>query len=60
MVGVSDAVYIDLPDREVFGFLDDPHNHVDIIPSLVAVEGAQPLDNGGKRAEFVYTCRRNG
>ncbi len=54
MVGVSDTTQVEAPVPEVFAFLDDPHNHVEITPSLVSVEDVQPLDNGGKRAGFVY------
>lgn len=55
MVGVSDTIHVDAPPRHVFEYLDDPHNHVEITPSLVDVENIEPLENGGKRADFVYS-----
>lgn len=55
MIEVSDTARVAAPPSVVFGFLDDPHNHVRISPSLAGVESVKPLDNGGKRAEFVYS-----
>jgi carbon monoxide dehydrogenase subunit G len=55
MVGVSDNTVVAATPREVFEYLDDPRHHVEVTPSLVSVENIQPLDNGGKRAEFVYS-----
>jgi Polyketide cyclase / dehydrase and lipid transport. len=55
MIEVSDTTRLVAPPSVVFGFLDDPHNHVRISPSLAGVESVEPLDNGGKRAEFVYS-----
>ncbi len=55
MVGVSDTIHVDAPPRHVFEYLDDPHNHVEITPSLVDVANIEPLENGGKRADFVYS-----
>lgn len=55
MVSVSDSIHVDAPRRAVFEYLDDPHNHVEVTPSLVDVENVEPLENGGKRADFVYS-----
>jgi carbon monoxide dehydrogenase subunit G len=55
MVDVSDSVRVAATPQVVFEYLDDPHNHVEITPSLVDVADVEPLDNGGKRAEFVYS-----
>ncbi len=55
MVSVSDSTVVATTPRETFEYLDDPHHHVEVTPSLVSVENVQPLDNGGKRAEFVYS-----
>lgn len=54
MIEVSDTVHVDADPRRVFEYLDDPHNHVEITPSLVAVSDVESLDNGGKRASFTY------
>jgi carbon monoxide dehydrogenase subunit G len=55
MVSVSDDIQIDASRRAVFEFLDDPHHHVEVTPSLVSVSDIEPLDNGGKRATFIYS-----
>jgi len=55
MVSVSDSTVVAATPRETFEFLDDPGHHVEVTPSLVGVDGVQPLDNGGKRADFVYS-----
>jgi carbon monoxide dehydrogenase subunit G len=55
MVEVSDSVHVAATPRAVFEYLDDPHHHVEITPSLVGVDDVRPLDNGGKRAAFVYS-----
>lgn len=55
MVSVSDDIQIDAARRAVFEFLDDPHHHVEVTPSLVSVSDIEPLDNGGKRATFIYS-----
>jgi carbon monoxide dehydrogenase subunit G len=54
MVSVTGRVHVAAPPTVVFDFLDDPHNHVAITPSLAGVEAIEPLDNGGKRARFTY------
>jgi carbon monoxide dehydrogenase subunit G len=54
MVSVTGMVHVAAPPESVFEFLDDPHNHVAVTPSLAGVEAIEPLDNGGKRAEFTY------
>jgi carbon monoxide dehydrogenase subunit G len=52
---VSDTTRVAASPRAVFGYLDDPHNHVEVTPSLVDIGSVEPLDDGGKRAEFVYS-----
>jgi carbon monoxide dehydrogenase subunit G len=54
MFTVEKQIRIDSPPDEVFGFLDDPRNHVKITPGLVDVGGVEALPNGGKRAEYRY------
>ena len=54
MVEVSQTVTVPAQPQAVFEYLDDPHNHVEVTPSLVSVENVQPLENGGKRTDFVY------
>jgi carbon monoxide dehydrogenase subunit G len=54
MVSVTGRVHVAAPPRAVFEFMNDPHNHVAITPSLASVGGIESLDNGGKRATFTY------
>lgn len=55
MITVSDSIEIDAPPETVFEYLDDPHHHYEITPSLTRVENVQQLDNGGKRLDHTYT-----
>jgi len=54
MFTVEQQIRIDASPGEVFGFLDDPRNHVKITPGLVDVGAVEALPNGGKRAEYRY------
>lgn len=54
MVEVSESIQIDRPVEDVFAYLDDPHNHSLITPSLSDIRNVQPLNNGGKRLEHTY------
>jgi carbon monoxide dehydrogenase subunit G len=54
MVSVTGRAHVRAPPQRVFDFLDDPHNHVAITPSLADVRAIESLDNGGKRATFTY------
>jgi len=51
---VSDSVVIDAPVERVFAFMDDPHNHVTVTPSLAEVRNVEPLDDGGKRLDHTF------
>jgi len=54
MVTVSDSIWVDAPVERVFEYLDDPHNHVEVTPSLAEVRNVERLDNGGKRVDHTY------
>lgn len=54
MVTVSDDIEIDADPEAVFEYLDDPHNHAEVTPSLSDVRDVEPLENGGKRLSFTY------
>lgn len=54
MAAVSESIYIERPVKKVFAYLDDPHNHVTVTPSIVDVRNVKPLDNGGKQLEHTY------
>ncbi|MDR5672368.1 SRPBCC family protein [Halalkaliarchaeum sp. AArc-GB] len=51
---MSESIEIETPIEQVFEYLDDPHNHVEVTPSLSSVRNVDPLENGGKRLEFTY------
>lgn len=55
MVTVSESIELAVDQEAVFEYLDEPHSHVEITPSLVGVEDIERLDNGGKRATFTYS-----
>jgi len=54
MFTVEQQIRVEAPPDEVFGFLDDPRNHVKITPGLINVSNVEALPGGGKRAEYRY------
>lgn len=50
MVSDTKKIHIDAPVEKVFSFLQIPDALVGIMPNLLEVRNARPLDNGG----FVY------
>ena len=54
MIEVSESTVIDAPLEVVFAFMDDPHNHVTVTPSLAEARNVEPLDNGGKRLDYTF------
>ncbi|UWG50010.1 Polyketide cyclase/dehydrase family protein [Halalkaliarchaeum sp. AArc-CO] len=50
----SESIEIEAPIEQVFEYLDDPHNHAEVTPSLSSVRNVEPLETGGKRLEFTY------
>lgn len=55
MATVSESIEIDAPVETVFEYLDDPHNHAEVTPSVTNVRNVERLDNGGKRLDCTYT-----
>jgi carbon monoxide dehydrogenase subunit G len=55
MISVSDTITVDRPREAVYEYLDDPHNHAEITPSLTNVREVERLDNGGKQLGFTYS-----
>lgn len=55
MVTVGHSIHVDVPVDEVFEYLDDPHNHREVTPSLASVDNVERLENGGKRVDHTYT-----
>jgi len=60
VITVTDTVTVDAPRERVYDYLDDPHNHAEITPSLGDVRNVEPLANGGKRLEFTYSIGGTG
>ena len=54
MVRVSETITVNRPLETVFDYLDRPENHAEVTPSLERSETVEQLDNGGKRARYVY------
>ncbi|MES3517867.1 MAG: SRPBCC family protein [Natronomonas sp.] len=54
MVTVTQTIHIDAPVEDVFAYLDDPHNHVEVTPSLASVKNVERLENGGKRLDHTF------
>ncbi|GAB7089766.1 SRPBCC family protein [Halorubrum luteum] len=54
MLKASDTIHVAAPVEDVFGFLDDPHNHAEVTPRLTDVRDIERLDNGGKRLSYTY------
>ena len=55
MIEVNGSVQVDATVEDVFDFMDEPENQAVITPSLSSVETLDELDNGGKRAAYVYS-----
>ena len=54
MAEASETRLIAKPRETVFRYLDQPRNHARITPSLKSAKTVEQLDNGGKRARYVY------
>lgn len=54
MTTASESIHIEAPVDVVYAFLDNPHNHAEVTPSLAEVRNVEPLENGGKRVEHTY------
>ena len=52
---LTGRVTIDAPIERVFLFMNRPENQARITPALSQVESLEVLDNGGKRASYVYS-----
>jgi uncharacterized membrane protein len=55
MIEVSESILIDAPVEEVYDYMDDPHSHAEVTPSITDVRNVEELKNGGKRLEYTYT-----
>ncbi|QPV62389.1 SRPBCC family protein [Halosimplex litoreum] len=54
MIEVSESTVVDAPVDVVFAFMDDPHNHVTVTPSLAEARNVESLANGGKRLDYTF------
>ena len=54
MISVSEDILIDAPVEGVYEYMDDPHNHAEVTPSITDVRNVERLENGGKRLEHTY------
>ena len=54
MAEASETRLIAKPRETVFAYLDQPRNHATVTPSLESAETVEQLDNGGKRARYIY------
>lgn len=52
---LTGRVTIDAPIERVFLFMNRPENQARITPALSEVQSLEVLDNGGKRASYVYS-----
>lgn len=52
---LTGRVTIDAPIERVFLFMNRPENQARITPALSQVQSLEVLDNGGKRASYVYS-----
>lgn len=55
MISVSEDIVIDASVERVYEYMDDPHNHAEVTPSITDVRNVETLENGGKRLEHTYT-----
>jgi uncharacterized protein YndB with AHSA1/START domain len=54
MAKVERSIVIHAPVERVFGYVADPSNLPEFIPSMMEVKDVQPLPNGGHRYRWVY------
>lgn len=55
MLTVRDQIDIAAPVEQVFSFMDEPSNQVEITPSLTRSELVERLPNGGSHARYTYS-----
>jgi len=54
MPSATAAVHIDAPPQACFDYLEEPDNHVGVVPGLTEIT-AEPLDGEGHEGAFTYT-----
>lgn len=54
MAKIEKSIFINTPVGEVFTFMAEPYNLLEIWPSLVELSNVKPLPNGGYCFDWVY------
>lgn len=54
MPAATATAHIDAPQAECFAYLEQPANHVGVVPGLQAIS-AEPLETGGHEGSLTYT-----
>ncbi len=54
MAKIEKSILINAPVEQVFAFMAEPHNLLEIWPSLLEVRNVQPLPNGGYCYDWTY------
>lgn len=54
MPKMEKSIHINAPLERVFAFMAEPHNLLEIWPSLVEIKNVEPLPNGGFTYSWTY------
>lgn len=54
MAKIEKSIFINAPVEKVFNFMAEPHNLLEIWPSLVEINNVKPLPNGGFCFDWAY------
>ncbi len=54
MAILTKSIHVKAPAEEVYNFLNEPTNQVEIWPSLIEIKDLQQLPNGGNKYTWVY------
>jgi carbon monoxide dehydrogenase subunit G len=54
MAKLSKSIYLKVPVEDVYNFVFEPSNLVEIWPSLIEIKNVQQLPNGGNKYTWVY------
>lgn len=54
MATIEKTITVHTPPEHVFRFIEDPHNILEVLPSLLTVRDVERLTNGGRRFKWSY------
>ena len=54
MTKLTKSIHVKAPVEDVYNFLYEPENQVEIWPSLIEIKNVQKLPNGGNKYTWVY------